>query len=240
MSEILHVSYLPNGSFVLPIIGALQRSSNPKVRALAGSWRSSGLARLGASLSTKATMLGLLGRRLYSKVGPLEDELEQLRNLSEHLAGGYAWTPTQRQLPYEVLLELDAFIFEFRSAYEILGKFLVEFSKRILGKTVKEEDLLRILSAAGINISWARELQNRRKFWFHEHAPWLVYKISNPDPLDAELIFLAHVDADPFNDNEALSLRSLNLIYAGFDRALQELQSWVLSEISSLEATTSG
>jgi hypothetical protein len=131
-------------AFVLPIIARLQGSAKPKVRALGQKWHGSDLSRLGASLSTKITMLGLLARRLYSKLIPLAAELARHPDLGEMVKKGYAWVPSQRELPYEALLELDSFVFEFRSAYEILGKFLRAFSKDILGKPVGEQDLLKV------------------------------------------------------------------------------------------------
>jgi len=235
MTDILHIAYLPNGSFVLPIITRLKGSRDPKVRALAGKWQSSGLGRLGASLSTKVTMLGLIAGRLYSKLLPLQTELGQTPDLPDLMAGGYAWIPSQRSLPYEVLLELDSFIFEFRSAYEVFGKFLRAFSSEILSKAITETDLLKVLSDRGIDTAWAKELQERRKFQFHEHAPWLAYRVTNPEPLDADVVFLAHVDADPTKPEEAITTRVLSQIYSGFNKALQELQLWTLAEIAALE-----
>lgn len=238
MADVLHLAYLPNGSFVLPIIARLQGSAKPEVRALGQKWHGSDLSRLGASLSTKITMLGLLARRLYSKLIPLAAELARQPDLGEMVKKGYAWVPSQRELPYEALLELDSFVFEFRSAYEILGKFLRAFSKDILGKPVGEQDLLKVLEARGIPTAWARELQERRKFLFHEHAPWLSYRIMRVDPLDAEPVFLAHVDADPDDLSEAIPVSTPQSIYSGFDSALKELQAWALREITALEQSS--
>ncbi len=235
MSSILHVSYLPNGSFVLPIISRLQGSTKPHVRELAKKWSTTALSLLGASLSTKVTMLGLLATRYYARLIPLQTELAQRKDLDEHLRRGAAWTPAQRALPYELLIELDSFVFEFRSAYEILGKFLRAFSQEILAKPITETDLLKVLSDRGIDTAWARELQERRKFLFHEHAPWLAYRVNKTNPLDSELIFLAHADADATNPEESISQRTLGSIYAGFESALTELQAWAVRDIGKLE-----
>jgi hypothetical protein len=235
LNSILHVGYTPNGSFVLPIIGGLQASSHPQVKQVAAKWPKSDVSLLGASLSTKVTMLSLLASRLYSKLIPLQVELGQLADLDELIRGGIAWVPAQRNLPYELLLELDSFIFEFRSAYEILGKFMCAFSADILGKPIKEKDLLEILQKRGISTGWAKDLQERRKFWFHEHAPWIAYRVKRSDPLDSTVVFLSHVDADPDNQTESLDQGKLSQIYSGFDQALRELQAWALREIAALE-----
>jgi hypothetical protein len=233
----LKVAYLPNGSFVLPIISRLTGSTKADVRALAEKWRKSPTALLGASLSTKTTMLGLVAGRLYGKVLPLTSELGQTEDLSELVRDGYAWMPTQKLLPYELLLEVDGFIFEFRSCYEILGKFLKAFSLDILGKQIVEQDLIALLAAQGIDNSWAKTLQEQRKLWFHEHAPWMAYRIKNIDPLDADPVFLANIDTDPSDTTATVSLSTLSRIYSGFSRALQEFQDWALREIGALEAS---
>jgi hypothetical protein len=181
-------------------------------------------------------MLSLLARRLFDKLIPLAAELGQTDDLDSLIQGGFAWMPSQRNLPYEVLLELDAFVYEFRSAYEILGRFLSLFSREILGQEITEDDLLEVLKSRGIDTGWAKDLQERRKFLFHEHAPWLAYQVAQSEPLDATPIFLAHVDADPGDPTEAISTKDLGRIYAGFDKALGELQQWAMKGIAGLEA----
>jgi len=236
MPKIVRVAYLPNGSFVLPIIARLHGSSRPEVHGLAGTWERSELSLIGASLSTKATMLGHLSRRLFSSITPLVTELSQRDDLRDFIDGGYGWIPSQRGLPYEALLELDSFIFEFRAAYEILKNFLLAFSTLILGKRVGKAELMDVLTSAGVSTDWVDELQKHRNFLIHEHAPWILFRVRQLEPPDFEPVFLAHVDADPEDPAESIDIKTLSRIYAGFDRSLQELQRWAIAEISQLEA----
>jgi hypothetical protein len=235
LTDIIRIAYLPNGSFVLPIISRLQGSSNAQVRALAKAWNQSELSLLGASLSTKATMLGQLSRRLFSPIIPLTTELSQSGDIGELLESGKGWIPGQRGLPYEALLELDSFIFEFRSAYEILKNFLLAFSSRILGKPIGKSELMAVLTDADIPIEWIEELQRHRNFLIHEQAPWIVFRVKQVEPPELEAVFLAHVDADPTNPTESIDIKTLSRIYSGFDRSLQELQKWAIAAISKLE-----
>ena len=61
---LLSVSYIPDGSFVLPILASLQSSSHQKHKVAARDWVESGLALLAAWLSTKLTMLSQLVPRI--------------------------------------------------------------------------------------------------------------------------------------------------------------------------------
>jgi len=235
MKRILRVEYIPNGSFVLPILNRLQHTSSPSVRKLLEKWRDGELGTLGASLSTKLTMMSFILKRLHSKLIPLSVELAQRTDVQGLLDTGFTWRPSQRDLPYEALLELDSFIFEFRSAYEILGKLLRVFSSDILGTATTEEDLLAVLSSRAISTQWVHELSRHRKFLFHQHAPWLAYRVNPEPPYAPEEVFLTHIDADPTDTENIITLETLSAIYVGLDEALKELQAWAVQQIALLE-----
>lgn len=61
--------------------------------------------------------------------------------------------------PPSLLLDMDSFIFETRSLYEIMGKFLVELFRTLFGRAVTEADLQAILSASEIDTRWIAELR---------------------------------------------------------------------------------
>jgi hypothetical protein len=77
---------------------------------------------------------------------------------------------------------VDAFIFEYRSTYEILGAFLKQFGVQILDdRQYPHQRLLGVLTASGLDVAWASELQGFRKRLFHESAPWIAVRlISKP------------------------------------------------------------
>lgn len=230
----LRIAYLPNGSFVLPIIAAIQAHPNAEVKALATKWNRTELSLVGASLSTKITMLGLLSRRLYSALSPLVEELGQHTDIETHLKRNAGWVPSQRNQPYEILLEFDAYVFEFRSAYELLGKFMRLFSQEILATEVNEKDLIQILETRGIAMTWAVELKKHRILFFHQQAAWLAFNVSATEPFDPEPVFLMDADSDPRDTESTISLLQLSRIYSGFDQSLRELQQWALLEIGKM------
>ena len=87
------------------------------------------------------------------------DLSEDLPQVEWSLAKGGAFTLKDKELPYELLLDMDSFIFETRSLYEIMGKFLVELFRALFGKAVTEADIQAILSAGDIDTRWIAEAQ---------------------------------------------------------------------------------
>lgn len=233
--HLLHIAYLPNGGFVLPLLGRLQRSNSPRVRALASKWVDEGLGDLASSLSTKMSMLSLLAGRVTQSTAPLMLDAIRDPNARSALNERKAWVPPDRQRPYHVLLDVDSFIFEFRSAYEILGKFLLRFFDVILDQRIKEREIKERLEAAGVDMAWATELQAHRKIFFHEQAPWLVFHVSDVEHFTPELWILSSADADATDPREVIPFVRLSAIYSGMSESLQHLQDWITKEISELE-----
>lgn len=99
--------------------------------------------------------------------------------------------PSDRRQPYRILLEVDTFIFEFRSMYENLGKFLVLFFDRILGRGITQAAIKSELAERGVDMRWAAELDQHRKVFFHQQAPWLAVRVKSWDVFDAELLILS-------------------------------------------------
>jgi len=234
--RILQLAYLPNGSFVLQVLGRLHASKNPRVKALATVWVKEGLGDLASSVSTKVSMLSLLAERLSGSTTPLILELLGDANAQAAYVERRSWVPRDRQLPFRVLLDVDSFIFEFRSAYEILGKFLGRFFELILNQRIKELEIKARLQADGVDMTWADQLQAHRKDFFHGQAPWLAVRITDETTFAPELLILSHAGANPADAEAVIPFTRLLEIYAGMDASLRRLYEWLIVEIECLES----
>lgn len=232
---ILRVAYLPGGGFVLPILARLQGSPVPSVRALAAKWADSGLGDLASSLSTKIAMLSLLAGRMYATVTPLLEDVAKEPSALRAFHVGKGWIPAERQRPYKVLLEVDSFIFEFRSAYEILGKFLVLFFEVFLDRQITQDAIKAVLESRGVSMAWAAELQKHRKVFFHNQAPWIAVRVNDWGHFSGDLLILSHSGANPDDPTEVIPFDRLRAIYTGMESSLRHIQDWVVSEIEKLE-----
>ncbi len=84
-------------------------------------------------------MLGRCLRRLNARVTELRLELSSdFPQLDACLSKGYAFPFQNKELSYELLLVMDSFIFETRSLYEIMGRFLVALFRVLFDRTLTE------------------------------------------------------------------------------------------------------
>lgn len=236
-SQVLHLAYLPGAgsAFVLPLITRLNAATSPALKAARATWPQSELADYGMAVSTKLAMLSLIGGRVYGALAALYAELADQAKVAEHLKGGFGWMTANRQLPYEILLEVDCFLFEFRSCYEIVGEFLRRFFKTVLGQELDQSAILARLSEAGVDVAWIKDLQEHRILFFHKTAPWLAISIDTPSQGDRELVILHGPKADPTNPAEALTFSRLRAIHGGLEASLQTIHEWALGEIRKLD-----
>jgi hypothetical protein len=126
-------------------------------------------------------------------------------------------------------------VFETRSLYEIVGKFLVALFQVLFDRKVTEADLQSILSNKGIDTRWINELREGRKLFFHETAPWLAVQVREAqkafDPVLLKRHILTFDDPNSFGDFE-----TLREIYEGFVNSVTELRRFVLEQVRLAES----
>jgi len=69
-------------------------------------------------------------QRLLEKISENEQQIER------HIKTGTVWTVPAETLPFQLVADLDAFIFETRSTYEILGKYVTSLYELLFGRAV--------------------------------------------------------------------------------------------------------
>jgi hypothetical protein len=188
------------------------------------------LKELGFAITTRMHMLGRCLRRLNARVAELRRELSSdIPQLDTCLSKGYAFTPENKELSYELLLDMDSFVFETRSLYEIMGRFLVALFRALFDRTVTESDLQSLLSSAGIDTRWIAELRENRKLFFHETAPWLAVQVQREhmafDPI------LLKKQTTSFDSSDFVDFATLREIYEGFLKSATELHRYVMEQI---------
>lgn len=153
----MHISYEPSDIWLYPIMNRLRQSSNPILRQRMDDWGETPLGEIGLALATKRSMLLLLVRRIDRQLNKLNQEINDGNLVEQHITGNYAYRLRDTELAYEILLDVDAFIFESRSTYEIVGKFLLDFFDRIFGSKVKENEIIAVQKSEGLDTRWIEE-----------------------------------------------------------------------------------
>ena len=180
-------------------------------------------------------LLGRCLRRLNAHVAELRGELgSDIPQLDACLSKTYAFTFENKELSYELLLDMDSFIFETRSLYEIMGRFLVTLFRVLFGQMVTESDLHSLLSNAGIDTRWTVDLRENRNLFFHETAPWLAIQVQREnmafDPI------LLRKQTKTFDSAEFVNFAALREIYEGFVDSATELHRYIMEQIRLYES----
>jgi len=233
----LHINYeSPGSSWLRPILTRLKESSCTTLRDRMDSWGSSPLNEMGLALATKLAMLNQVVRRVDLQLQRLKEQLNDESMINECIRRGAAYKIADQVLPYEILVDIDSFIFESRSAYEIVGRFLVDFFERVLKRKVSESELKELLVVRIPDIRWIEELRNNRILFFHNTSPWIAVNIVQKTPLEFELVILKGNVKNFDNPDDYIKLDQLRAIYQGFEYSLTALQQWVIGKIEEFEA----
>ena len=214
----------------------IQSASSGPLRALASSWAESDLSELGLAATTKLAILSHVIHSVDEQLGRLCEEAAGLADLQEHIERVAGFMPHDRDLPYKLLASLDAFIYECRSTYEIVGKFLHRFSETFLANLLTEKQVASVLRDAGLDDRWIPDLADQRKLFFHNTAPWVALEVTSRSPFRAELFVLRRNVSDLIDAEHVIPFERLRAIHAGLDASLAKLQDWLILKVRERDA----
>lgn len=234
--EVLHLDYRPpTAGWVLPLQTRLRESPSPTLRDRYARWAEVGLAELGMAVATRLSIAFFVARRLGNLLTQLRDEIAASGEVQELLEKGYVYTPKDQALFYEICAATDAFFFEYRSAYEVLGRFFRSFGEHILNRDIPQADLLAVLEAMGCDTAWINPLKEHRKLFFHETAPWIALCVNQREPFDCSLIIMKK-NLQTFDKREDYIVQpELVETIRGFQEASWRLRDWLQVQVEKAE-----
>lgn len=233
-TEYLHVAYLPPSGYVHQFMNALRESPSPQAKTAIDGWTVAGVGQLAVALSTKLVMLGIALRRLDRALLRLHEEVVASPDVLLAIDSQKTLALANREVVYETLVDLDSFIFEFRSGYEILGKFVKSMYDLLGIKPPSENELLELLEVRNVPTAWVDILRQRRILHFHQRPPWIAYEVLSRSPLQLSEIVTEGPSMNTADISAGLPLKGLVEIHAGMFQALQVLQGRLLEEIRGL------
>ncbi len=226
-------------NWLLQIMRRLNESSSALLRSRMQDWPDGPLLERGLALATKLMMLARIARRINLHIQRVRDELTDEQSVNEHIRRGFAFRLTEQTLPYDILIDIESFIFESRSAYEIIGRFLDNFFSHILDQSITQDELIEMLDGRDIDTQWITELSNDRNLFIHETAPWLAVKIASREPLEIELVILKENIQDFANPEDYIEFDQLRNIYQGFESSLRAIREFIFEKIRQFEQSAS-
>lgn len=236
MTELLHLNYNPGpAGWILRLQTQLQQSASVTLKERYSRWKEFGMAELGMAFATRLALRHRAAHLLAKLLHELQKKISASGKLDELLDGWYAYYPEDDRIFYDICVALDALYFETRSAYEIVGKFVHTFGKKILDRIFTEQDIQRVLIDAGQRTDWIDEVREHRKLFFHETAPWIALSISKRQPLEFSLVIMKENLKELDDPKNFITQQQLSDSWQGFDRAIPTICTWLKEQIIVFE-----
>jgi hypothetical protein len=236
MRRFLHIDYRPRVTWLYPIYNRLNATNSAALGAANGNWESTELPELSLAVATKLALVDTVVRRFNSDYKRLLEKItENEEQIHRHIQTGTVWTVPDELLPFQLVADIDAFIFETRSTYEILGKYVTTLFELLFARRLTEHDLKKVLQDSGLDYTWTFLLQEERKLFFHDTAPWIAVGLSDRPESRYELIILRRNARTLDEPQDYATLSQYNDIFNGFMAALERLRNYIIAEIEKFE-----
>jgi len=222
----LHLTELGGDPWVLPIWTAVNDAYNEKKI----SPLPKDINKFGLHISIRLNMLPRIIKRINSGC---KDLYPSIRNVDQK----FEFTPQKEgygvridnDLKYNLLIDIDALLFELNSCCDFMKEFLVALYNHI-GKPIKDGGLTikQILEGQGLNIHWFIELDSHRNFFIHKGTPYIAIDISDA-PSKYDLIIMKKNLKKFDNPKDFLLLSDLDKIVRGFASGKGAIQRNLIS-----------
>jgi len=236
MREVLHLDFNPGS---VAWLGSLQsrvaNSPSPELRKRYEAWSSAGLGELALAIATRLGIAKRVEERLRESITTLAREVEESGQLDSLIADSSCFRPSDEKVLFDICSGVDACFFEWRSLYEVLGKFAKTFAIEILHTEITEAQLKGAVSGSGVPIEWMELLRDNRKLFFHQTAPWIALEITSRKPLVLAILVMKE-NLSSFEDAEKF-VTEAELVQAsnGLRRAVDVVRDWLAEQVVTLE-----
>ena len=229
----LHIDDPGGDRWIHPILGAI----NEAVEKGICSEIDSSVRELGIHISTRINMLPYIIKRinlgwneLYEQVREHEDKYVYEKNKD-----GYA-IRVNEELKYQLIIDIDSFLFETNSCAELIRNFLSEIYQNLGIKFRQDKTgsiIRQLIIDSGEDASWFEILVKNRNFFIHEGAPYIAIDISSETP---DLIIMKENLREFNNPSKFTTLSELDSVLKGFTKAKAILQKHIISICKSRNA----
>lgn len=185
------------------------------------------------SISIRIDMIIRLIKRMTDHIQQLYDIV--VIHTDEHVQtmdhDAYALN-VKEDLKLDLLIDIDAFLFEINSCCELLSRYIIELYKT-KGQSLDHNQAgklqARIIKNAGIDASWFKELDMGRNFFIHNGAPYIAIDVTKKPSYN---LLIMKENLRSFEDpSRYLTLTTLVNIREGFLKSLPELRKYLIEFI---------
>ena len=234
--DYFHLSYISGVPLLYPIINRLNALKGSTRGAQLGTWGPK-MGDAAIALSTKIRVVQIAVQRLEKDITDLDEELSnRAESIDECISRKPMGLNLQNdEIGFRLVASLDAFLYEARSAYEMLRTFVIRFTRHILKQRCHQNDAERILEEAmraqGHSFDWAEDLRKNRASFFHETAPWIALEKTSRDPRRYELLILNENVADLEKNLNYVRFEGYRRIWFGLQACATDMQRWAITRL---------
>lgn len=235
-----HISYIGGVPLLFPIINRLNAAKQTGAGNEFGIWGPK-MGDAAIALVTKIRSVQIAVERLNGDISALNNELAEVPDSVEKCLAHSppkALVLRDEAVGFQLVASLDAFLYEARSAYEMLRTFVIRFARHILMERCSERDGARILEQAmlegGHSSGWVEDLRLNRATFFHETAPWFAMEMTSREPRRYELLILNDNVADLEKSPNYAKLEEYRLIWLGLQTCATDMQRWALKRLDQI------
>jgi len=235
ISKWIHISEMGGDPWILPIWNAAHDAERTsKIQKLPKE-----IIQLGLHISTRINMLPRLIRRINDECIELYKTIKNvgLKYESSKDKSGYAYE-IDDNLKYELLIDIDALLFELNSCCELMCNLVRELYSHAGKPLTKNPGLFvkEILENANLQTEWFIDLDMHRNFFIHEGAPYIAISVLNNSKYD---LIIMKENLKTFDEPEKfLLLSEINTIVQGFIKSKFIVQQNLVKLFRNLQPTT--
>lgn len=248
--EIMNLNWSPlSAGWFTSVMTQLRQSSDETIRKRFESWGQERISDYAQSLATKMVVTGVAARRLDAAVRHLLTEAAKVPDDRLHLyVETISRTPLSRkdrkyvvplpfrgtraeqdELAYGLMLDIDAFVFESQSLYEMLVNYLREFCRRILGRATTKDELTSAVEARRLSTMWINSLNRLRNTLIHNRSPWVAIEVTSRAPLRFDI--LLDMKNPGAVETDFICFQRIREIYQGLQDCLPALREYLMAQI---------
>ncbi|WP_019007843.1 hypothetical protein [Cohnella laeviribosi] len=187
------------------------------------------------SIAIRLDLIGRLLQRLSRHFSEIEKYIVDVKDeyIFTQSKDGFALR-IDEELKLDLLIDIDAFLFEVNSCCELLGQYMYELYSA-LGISISKENIgitqAKILKEKKINTSWFRKLDESRNFFIHNAAPYIAIDVTKNE--SKNLIIMKENLKNFTDQRKYITITTLVEIREGFRSSLPIFQEHLIDCVRS-------
>lgn len=226
--KILKIAYFGRSNWIYPILNELSEEMRKR-------YVNSDLREWGLSISTKLDMIGLLIHNINNGASKIQNELkENIEKVDEYIEKNLSYDIESEEDVFLLLAYIESAVFEMKSTYDLLIKYVTYFARDILGRDIKESKFMKECEKNGLDENWRDNLRAVRDDLIHNYAPWISFeKVEGNFELMIEMPELQNMPFKKYQE-EHLDRKLLNNLFRGFFKFLEITKNILIRKIQSV------